>query len=275
MGDVIGGTVIQRSFIGIEATNIIHAASVPLVELGLADEDPEEIFAEVLGIPSTAILDTETYNRVIAALRNYPPEYFFPFLHPRTQHHVDRLYLALQSQGSPKEFLSDFLALVSGASSLYTMGNSWPFFLEPEYHDFNELRPEVLNTAIQCIRTRLFPSWESEQFTNEIFSYGMPLGQSPEVKSDSLHKLLDTSKKFCVAPLVLGGGQAISQLTQGNYVAALLTTGTASLMTLIFIGTVSVGALLVQRVAQARSKSRRKIYEGGPSASAGRATRSA
>lgn len=53
-----------------------------------------------------------------------------------------------------------------------------------------------------------------------------------------------------MAPLLGGGAQAITQLGQNNYVGALLTTGTASAMTLMLIGTVSVGTILVQRVAQ-------------------------
>jgi hypothetical protein len=107
---------------------------------------------------------------------------------------------------------------------------------------------------MQCISSRALRSYESESFIQEVLGYDIPLGQSPKVKADSLLELLETSRKFCVAPLALGGAQAVTQLTQGSYVAALLTTGTAGVMTLVLIGTVSVGALIVQKVAQARAR---------------------
>jgi hypothetical protein len=63
MGDIIGGTVIQRSFVGRKATNVVHVASVPITELGVQSEASEDIVAEVLGIPQTAILDDHNYTR--------------------------------------------------------------------------------------------------------------------------------------------------------------------------------------------------------------------
>lgn len=39
MGEVIGGTVIQRSFVGRETANIIHIATVPVSELGIISEE--------------------------------------------------------------------------------------------------------------------------------------------------------------------------------------------------------------------------------------------
>jgi hypothetical protein len=45
----------------------------------------------------------------------------------------------------------------------------------------------------------------------------------------------------------------MDQLHQGQYVMALLTTGTAGVMTLIMIGTVAVGSLMVEKVARTRS----------------------
>jgi hypothetical protein len=56
MGEIIGGGVIQRSFVGREAAYIIHIPTVPLSELGVDTEVLEEVIAEVLGIPVTNVL---------------------------------------------------------------------------------------------------------------------------------------------------------------------------------------------------------------------------
>ena len=57
---------------------------------------------------------------------------------------------------------------------------------------------------------------------------------------------------MCLAPLAAGGAIGIGQLGTGSYVAALLTVGTGSAMTLVLLGTVAVGYMLVNRVAQQR-----------------------
>jgi hypothetical protein len=254
MGDVIGGTVIQRSFVGRVASNVIHIASVPVAELGTRSEIPEELLAEVLGIPQTTILDDSNYRRVIEMLRRFPPDYFFPYWHPRTDRYFHRLYDALQPDSAPKELFADFLATAGSNTPFASVLTPWPLLIQAEFPEKIELNPEVLAAALQCIASRAMRSRESEQFIQEVFTYDIPLGQSPTVKADSLLQLLESSRKFCVAPLALGGVQAVAQLTQGNYVAALLTTGTAGVMTLVLIGTVSVGALIVQKVAQARAR---------------------
>jgi hypothetical protein len=254
MGEIVGGTVIQRSFVGREAANIIHVATVPISELGIDSEEPEIILAEVLGIPVSNVLDDSNYRRVIELLRSFPPDYFFPYWHPRTHRYFDQLYDSLHQESESKELFTDFLATVGNPSPLANAFQPWPFFVEPEFREKIEVSQEVLSAAMQCIASRPMRSHQSAQFIREVFSYDIPMGQSPSVKSDSLLQLLETSRKFCVAPLALGGAQAVTQLTQGNYVAALLTTGTAGVMTLVLIGTVSVGALIVQKVAQARAK---------------------
>jgi hypothetical protein len=59
---------------------------------------------------------------------------------------------------------------------------------------------------------------------------------------------------MCLAPLAAGGTLGVGQLGQGQYVAALLSVGTGSAMTLILLGTVAVGSLLIRRVAQQRDR---------------------
>jgi hypothetical protein len=49
MGDIVSGTVIQRSFVGRKVTNVIHVATIPIAELGVESEEvSEDIVAEVL-----------------------------------------------------------------------------------------------------------------------------------------------------------------------------------------------------------------------------------
>lgn len=272
MGETIGGTVIQRSFVGREAANIIHIATVPVSELGITSEEPGRILAEVLGIPASNVLDDESYRKVIQRLRGYPPDYFFPYWgHPRFHRYTDRFYDSLRGEGTPAELFTDFLVTVGDPSSTTGAFQPWAFMPDPELREDFEVNPQALAAAMQCIASRANRSAQSEGFIQEVFGYDIPMGQSPAVQSDSLLRLLETSRKFCVAPLALGGAQAVTQLVQGSYVAALLTAGTAGVMTLVLIGTVSVGALIVQRVAQSRAKSTQVEFRDPPPAP--RATR--
>ena len=59
---------------------------------------------------------------------------------------------------------------------------------------------------------------------------------------------------MCLAPMVAAGTLGVGQLTQGQFVAAILTVGTGSVMSLILLGSVAVGSLLVARVAQSRGR---------------------
>ncbi len=264
MDNVIGGTVIQRSFVGREAANILHIASVPVAELGVESDSAEDIIAEVLGIPRTTILDDRTYGQIIERLRHYPPD-FFPFWNPRTDRYFRTIYESIQEKESPTELFGDFLATAGASGFASSFPQSWPIFLNSDLLTTEGFNQNALAIGMQCIGSRVLRDKETKQFIEGIYSYDIPLGQSPSVKGDSLLRLLETSRKYCIAPLALGGTQAISQLAQGNYVAAMLTTGTASAMTLVLIGTVSVGALIVQRVAQTRAKATEstKIDDGG------------
>jgi hypothetical protein len=66
--------------------------------------------------------------------------------------------------------------------------------------------------------------------------------------------LFETSKKVCLAPLGAGGAASLSLITQGSYVAALLTAGTGAAVTLVLIGTVSVADYLVHYLLHKRNE---------------------
>lgn len=250
MADNVSGTVIQRSFIGREATDVIHVASVPLQELGIDRAGTAAIVSDLLGIPESSVLTGQQYLELRRIMR---PDFIFPMALPEEIQETVRSRLAPESEF---ELFADFLGCCTAAASP-TPFQSWQLFVLNQLSGEINPRQETLTTAMQCYASRLTRSRHTSEFLAELSNYDVPLGQSPNVKSDSLYKLLETSKGFCIAPLLLTSGQAATQLSQGNYVSALLTTGTASAMTLVLIGTVSVGALIVQRVAQARGRTRR------------------
>jgi hypothetical protein len=107
-------------------------------------------------------------------------------------------------------------------------------------------------TGVACLNARLQRSQRMADFTENVLQYDLPFGNSPRVSSDSLLKLLDSGKKMCLAPMAAGGMYGVAQLSQGQYVAAILCVSTGSAMTLILLGSVAVGSLLVARIAQRR-----------------------
>ena len=242
MSESIDGTVIQRSFVGHRASNVVNIASAPLKELGVRGGSIEDIVSQLLGVPSQAILGHDLYRDLrgrfniegILSEGSWRKE-------AETIHEAD----------DNTALLADFISC-STASVLPALDWRELFALRQAVGSYPELSEDAVILAFQCLVSRLTRSRHTERFLNGLYQYDIPLGQSPSVKSDSLLKLLETSKSFCIAPLALGGAQAVTQLSQGNYVSALLTTGTGSVMTLVLIGTVSVGAMIVQRVAQAR-----------------------
>jgi hypothetical protein len=247
--DYIGGTVIQRSFVGRGVANVVHIATVPTDELQITADSFEDVVAELLAVPSEAILTEKNYSQVIQNIRKNTPEDLLFFWHPRIEREYFRLVEAASPEVNAQMFIGDFISLISAPVSAQ---NIFPFVYP--YHSERQLEigDDAFHLALSCLSSRLQKRREAEVFYKEMLRYDIPLGQSPETKGDSLLKLLETSKKVCLAPLALGGAQGVNLLAQGNYVAAILTTGTAGAMTLVLIGTVSVGSIIVQKVAQHR-----------------------
>ena len=250
MDEIIGGTVIQRSFVSREANLVVHAVSVPLTELGTRRDTIEDVLVELLGIPREAILDEEQYSQVLKRLPSrFPP---LPFgRRPRSWE--DR-------ESTRREFLADSLSL--GTNGLTP---PWGLF-EPEMEELLELNNSAaISTALRCSTARLFRDRETDRFIEQVLEYDIPTGQSPTVGSESLLKLLETSGKVCVAPLAAGGMQAVANLAAGNYAAALLAATAGGGVTLILISTVSLATLLVQMVERARLAGGRRVDGGGDS----------
>src|SRR5258706_4715359 len=251
MPENIGGTVIQRSFVGRGVANIIHIATAPTGELGLSSESLEDIVCELLAVPRESVLNERDYSQVIRDFARRPG-YLWPYVESPI---LEGFYRPFRSPDlTPKEFVGDFLSLISspiGMPAINPIAYSIRQREQPLGVPF-EIHEDAFHLALLCLSSKLARKRDVESFYNEMLTYEIPLGQSPETKGESLLKLLESSKKVCLAPLALGGAQGVNLLAQGNYVAALLTTGTAGLMTLVLIGTVSVGSVIVQRIAQRR-----------------------
>lgn len=252
----IGGTVIQRSFVGRGITNVINIATVPCTELGIKNStlELEDVVSELLGVPRESVLCDQDVTRVAQIIQKQPPHHYWPFWNRE----LERQYTSMSElyrETDAKAFIGDFVSLVSSP----IQSGIFPFFYPLPFNEKPfKLNNEAIHLALLCLSARLQKGDDTRAFYNELLTYDIPLGQSPETKDESLMKLLETSKKVCLAPLGLGGAQGMNLLNQGHYVAALQTTGTAGAMTLILIGTISVGSVIVQKVAQNRSNNAEK-----------------
>ncbi len=72
--------------------------------------------------------------------------------------------------------------------------------------------------------------------------------------TDSLLKLLASGRKMCLAPIAAGGAVGVGQLSQGRCAAAILSASTGVAMTLILLGGIALGSLLVTRLTQRKKR---------------------
>lgn len=237
MRDVIKSTVIERSMLGQNAehiSTIFYVASLAIPEFGITCVEPEGILAEVLGIPVADILDEASYRKIMQMLTDYPGEYLFPYWGRIDLNRcADRFYDSLREKTTPVELFIDFLAIVSAPQSA-TDG----FAQLSQIADIEdlELSEEILSAATQCLRARARRSMLSEGSLDAM--------DGAAFEALKLQQLIDTSSRFYSAPLGSGGAQ---------HVAAVLTTGADGVLTLTMIGTVSMAARMMQKLAQANN----------------------
>lgn len=284
----VHGSVIQRSLIPEGLGGVLNVATVPLAELdtfGLerdAQYGFQRLVGQVLGVPAESTIDGEEYHKLAGMMRDGHlwEEMAMRAHDPYTErlfHYWYRYWRESMEEGEdetrkvafpdrPTELLgSHAIALL--VSPARHSGMQWPFFFPPlarrgprRFPFFKELRitEEAFHLGINCFVTAVSADERVMRFTHAAGAYDIPSGQSPSARSDSLTKLIETSKKVCLAPLAIGGTAAISQLSQGSYVAALLSTATGSAMTLMLVGTVSVADYLVHYLLHKRNS-----IEGG------------
>ena len=261
----VSGSVIQRAFVGATTPATLFAASVPVSELGgyfFHNDDFKNLVAEVLALPPNVLLDESDYRNLSKQLINLftpadesKPEMFWSEWNRRAQ-------LIAEEMQSEKSIIETFaehsiaLMIAKERDASYPLLIS-PFIAEQLSGRFDLSDETAFSTGAACLNAAIQRTRRTVEFTNDVLRYDLPYGQSPSAKSDSLLKLLETGKKMCLAPMAAGAALGVTQLTQTQYIAAVLSVGTGSLMTLILLGSVSVGSILVSRVAQGRSRSRR------------------
>lgn len=271
----VHGSVIQRSLIPEGLGAVLNVATVPLADLdsSILSRDPEygfqRLVGQVLGMPAEAIIDDEQYRKLAEMLREgriwkeMAMETRHPFakqLHYYWREFMDEMRPAAFPE-RPAELLGSHALSLMVSPTKYS-GMQLPFFAPPVpsrhprgFHLFEELEvtEEALQLGINCFFTAVSAGERVTRFTRAAGAYEIPSGQSPRARSDSLTKLIETSKKVCLAPLAFGGTTAISQLSQASYVAALLSTATGAAMTLMLVGTVSVADYLVHYLLHKRN----------------------
>lgn len=276
----IGGTVIQRSFVPRGLGVVINVATVPLDELvvdGSPDADSDflrNFTAELLGTPRHSIIDQSQYQLLdrlfsdgdfferLATLATDPLSYEWN----RYYFQYWRDYLSRKERAAPprRRFVQDFLSLLARpvpvpvGNTPFTFG-PWPSFISRERlladsREFRELHlsTEGFQAGLACIYSGVDAEDRVREFTSTLENYEIPIGQSPKVKAGSLLQMIDTGKQLCLAPLLAGGTIGIGQLQQASYIGALLTVGTGAGMTLMLIGTLSVGDYLVRYLMHKR-----------------------
>jgi len=262
----VSGSVIQRTFVGADLPEALFAASVPLSEVGNERTDFNRLVSEIIAVPSNALLDDSQYRALAHQLTTqdwprrwlrYAPSPYWEEWAPAWERREQDLVQEMQSrEGSVRLFAEHSVALMlSGDRQLAPYWFGGPLFPDEFRRRLGvEMDEAAFGTGVACLSARLQRSERASRFTKAVLNYDLPHGNSPRASSDSLLRLLDSGKKMCLAPMAAGGTYGIAQLSQGHYVAAILSVGTGSVMTLILLGSVAVGSLLVARLAQRRAE---------------------
>lgn len=279
----VHGSVIQRSLIPEGLGAVLNVATVPIDELDSSCLSQNSKYAfqrlvgQVLGIPVESIINDGQYRKLAEMFRDGDiwEEMAMRAHHPYAEkmyHYWYRDWRYIMKERLSDEWevsFRDHPAGLLGSHSLSLLvsptkhtGMQWPFFMPSLLYrgshgfllfDKIELTEEAFQLGMNCFFTAVSADERVVRFTRAAGRYDIPSGQSPSAKSDSLTKLIETSKKVCLAPLAIGGTAAISQLSQGSFVTALLSAATGSAMTLILVGTVSVADYLVHYLLHKRN----------------------
>lgn len=281
--DSISGSVIQRSFVPAGLGIVLNVVTIPIEDVAsksrLNDSNDflKNITAEILGIPKQSLLDEVQYRGIkryvtggqyFDTLRRHSPfgEYFY--------YEFRDLFTRIERQESSETSLAtDSLNLMaSPLSPTYPMSG---LFLGPSVYpnlaerntELDELGVSIegFQTGLACLFASINPDYRVSKFREDVQTYDIPSGQSPATTSESLLQLIRSSRSICLAPMIAGSTAGVTQLGQGSYINALLTTGTGAGMTLVLIATVAVSEWAVRYIAQRRALSGRggeRLLEG-------------
>lgn len=279
----VHGSVIQRSIIPEGLGAVLNIATVPISELDKtylendSNKNFRRLVGQILGIPTESMLDENQYSKLSKYLREGRlwDEMSMRTRDPYTHKMFRYLYRYWRDfadeADSQQQILSysDSHTELLGTHSIALMmsptvnnGMNWPspFTFQPYWRrdrfkwlDELNITEEALQLGFSCYFSAISSGERVLRFTKAAGNYDVPSGQSPATRSDSLKTIIETTKKVCLAPIAVGGTTAISQLSQCNYVEALLATGTGAAMTLILVGTVSVADYLVHYLLHKRN----------------------
>jgi hypothetical protein len=264
------GSITQRSFIPRELGVVLNVATIPISELGCKPKQADKpdflrtLTAHITGVPSDSILDDKQYQQLTELARNENllrllarPRHLFFYEMWYEYYEILSRELSKKTEievSDLERFAKDSLALFVSPQSHYLTGSPWIFpyypFLPEEQNNLKkaglDFPSETLQLGFSCLLAGIQTEERVVRLTSALEEYHIPFGQSPKTESDSLLKLIQTGKKMCLAPMAAAGAIGVTQLTQGAYIAAILTVGTGSTMSLILIGALSVGDLIVR-----------------------------
>lgn len=279
----VHGSVIQRSIIPEGLGAVLNIATVPVAELDRtylendSNKNFRRLVGQVLGIPTESMVDDKQYSKLSKYLHDGRlwKEMSMRARDPYTDHMFHYLYrywrdfeeeaeseqYRLYRPDSHAEMLSTHsLALMMSPTVNTGMNWAGPFPFHPYWRkdrlkwiDEINITEEAFQLGLSCYFSSMSSGDRVFRFTKAAGNYDIPSGQSPATRSDNLKTIIETTKKVCLAPIAVGGTTAISQLSQCNYVSALLATGTGAAMTLILVGTVSVADYLVHYLLHKRN----------------------
>lgn len=229
--------------------------------------------SQILGIPNESIIDERQYQYLAKNLANekFWHHYFrrydlFPFDKLAYDYYRRMVHEAKDLPEQGTILLANHTLSLMASPVRSDIWQFWPWvfprnYIPGELRELN-LENEAFELGLRCFFSAIDPDKRVRQFIQAAKNYEIPSGQSPETESESLLNLFETSKKVCLAPMGAGGAAAIPLLTQGSYVAALLTAGTGAAITLILIGTVSVADYLVYYLLHKRNAIGKSAGEG-------------
>jgi hypothetical protein len=280
------GSLLQRSFIPKDLDTILTITSIPLDEvvddpnLEHSEEMLQSLLADMFGVPESYVLTNTSYamlSRFVEREANprRGPEFVLPgdtVLHTPMEYRLATHALQLLSVGQsslPEEIpywaasnpyrFQQYIARVSKRGDVRSRArdreaDAWV----EDSRALRHLGVEALQTGLVCLNAALVNDARVLSLLTDLRDYDIPIAHSPKSESESLEKLIQTTKSVALMGLTASGTAAAAALARGEYVTALICAGTGSAVTLIFISTIAASAVLSSRAAQHIRSTNRK-----------------
>lgn len=252
------GSVTQRTILAKNGLQTLSICSVPVSEIDFDVSDPLGSTAKVLGVPRSLLVTAREYSEVVGRVSH--PIFTEAVSRPGFEVQNSDVFvdfgLAFNERGDrsrfaladrlygPRFWLLDQLAYQIGMAT-------------------QELPPEKARLIADLLLARASRRLETygatarsiEDFFVTALRQDVPLANSPEVRGMRLEDLLKNPRLFCMTPLALGGASGTTKLVGGEHVAALLSVGTGTALSLILIGGWWASTQLFSAIERSRSNS--------------------